>query len=396
MSSSTPKRSSGNHTKALKILFLGPLPPNVGGIATFIWSLLHSELSEKYDLLTFDTGRPTFGIPRTVSDYLLIGRIGSFILIKSAISTAVHLVSFPFVLLRRHPDIVHINTASYWSFWENALYLIISRAMGKKAILHIHGGKFESFYANSNAISRFMIRCIIILPQRTFILSPTWKKIFLKFSPEEKIFVLPNFVDASAFEHPKADYTPTNNKNKNNQTINVLFIGGAGAKEKGLYDTVEAARLVIKKSKNVLFVFAGCSNVKDLQSICERKGILEYTRIMGFVNGKEKRKLFFESDIFVLPSYAEGFPIAILEAMATGLPVIASSVGAIPDVIQNGKNGFLIRAGDPEALAEKILLLSNDSVLRKEISKSNISKVKECYDEPIIIQKISIEYDKLI
>jgi glycosyltransferase involved in cell wall biosynthesis len=375
-------------------LYLGPLPPNVGGIATFVSSMLNSELKEKYTLLAFDTGRPTFGVSRSVSGYSLIGRIGFLTMVQSVFSTIFHLLSFPMILLIRKPDIVHINTPSYWSFWENTLYLVMSRFFNKKVILHIHGGKFNCFYLSSNTVSRFMIRSIMVFPHIIIVLSPTWKRILSEFSPKARIVVLPNFVETSSFKDSIPKKASLNVADK--KIINILFVGGAGAKEKGLYDVIEAACLVIMRRKNVFFTFAGCSNMKDLTSLCEGKGLSEYTRILDFVSGKEKYQLYLESDIFVLPSYAEGFPITMLEAMAAGLPVVASHVGAIPDVIRDGDNGFLIQAGDFKVLAEKIMLLVDDSILRQKMSDNNIVKVAKYYDKPIVLKAIQSEYEKLL
>ncbi len=122
----------------------------------------------------------------------------------------------------------------------------------------------------------------------------------------------------------------------------MLFVGGPGAKLKGLFDVVDAAVIVKQHTENILFIFLACADVKGLTSLCEKKGLASNIQILGYLHGSDKTKIFLNSDIFLLPSYAEGLPITMLEAMAAGLPIIATSVGAIPDVIQNGKNGFLI------------------------------------------------------
>jgi glycosyltransferase involved in cell wall biosynthesis len=97
-----------------------------------------------------------------------------------------------------------------------------------------------------------------------------------------------------------------------------------------------------------------------------------------------------------LPSYSEGLPITILEAMATGLPIIASSVGSIPEVIQDGKNGFLIEAGDYKALAEKIKLLIRNKDLRQQMAINNVKKIAANYDKNVVLLQLRNEYDKLL
>lgn len=375
------------------ILVLGPLPPTVGGITTFISGLLDSDLREKYRLIAFGTERPTFGIFKSASDYTIVIRIGFLTLLESLVWTISHLLAFPFILLRHRPEIVHINTASYWSFWENALYVIMSRVFFRKTILHIHGGKFEVFYENSNYLVKSSMRGILNLPNKVIVLSSSWKRFLAKLVPECKISIVQNYVDLSAFgtfhgEDKSSDGT--------NGVVTVLFVGGSEAKGKGLYDVVNAVSLVAKQSRNVVFVFVACSGIKGLNATLEQKGVAAYTRILGFVRGAEKTKVFAESDIFVLPSHAEGLPITMLEAMAAGLPIIASSVGAIPDVIQDGENGFIIQAGDYEALAEKILILVRDVTLRREMAKNNVDVIREHYSKNMVLLKLRNEYDKLL
>lgn len=378
--------------KRKKVLVLGPLPPTRGGIATFFTGIFDPSLSERYQLIAFGTERHTLGIPQTVYDYTQVFRIGFFTLIKSLVWTFSHLLTFPFALLKNRPDIVHINTASYWPFWENALYVMMSRIFLKKTILHIHACDFEISYKESNYFLKFLMRRILNLPNKIIVLSSFEKRFLAKFVPEYKISILENFVDPSLFHKIRGENRFFNN------TVTVLFMGGGGAnaKRKGLYDVINAASKATKQCTNVLFLLVACSGIEGLGALCEKKGVSIYTRILGYLPEHEKTKVYLGSDIFVLPSYAEGLPIAMLEAMAAGLPVIASTVGAIPDVIQDGKNGFLIEAGDYEALAEKILILVRDVTLRREMAKNNVDAIREHYSKNMVLLKLRNEYDKLL
>jgi glycosyltransferase involved in cell wall biosynthesis len=369
---------------------LGPLPPTVGGVTTFITGMLESDLNEKYRLITFGTERPTVGIVRDVSDYTVVFQIGLFRLIKSIVWTISHLLTFPFVLFKNRPDIVHVCTASYWSFWENAVYVLISEMLSKKTFFHIHGGGFDEFYKNSNRFVKFLIRKILNLPDIVIVLSSTGKRIFANFISENKIAVLENFVDFSRYNKFKRE------ANLSKDMITVLFIGGVGAREKGLYDVFKAMLTVIKRCKNIMFLFVACSSIEKLNGIREKEEITSHTKFLGYLHGEEKIRVFSESDIFVLPSYSEGLPITMLEAMAAGLPVIATSVGAIPEVIEEGKNGFLIEVGDYHGLAQKILILAKDKRLRWKMATNNINKIKRLYDRTIIMRKIGNLYAELL
>jgi glycosyltransferase involved in cell wall biosynthesis len=369
-------------------MILGPLHPTVGGITTLIEGILSSNLTKQYQILTFDTQRPTYGRFKQTWDYTLLVKIGPSSLIKSLIWTSAHLLKFPLVLIRRNPQIVHINTVGYWVFWENAIYAVIAKLFRKKVILHTHGGGFENFYNDSNFIFKFLIRQTFKISDKIFVLSPIWRNFFEKLSPREKIFISENFVDTIISNEPML------NRNLNEE-FTVLFVGGQGAKLKGLFDVIKAAEIVKKKTDKVAFILVACSGINGIESLCQRKGLTSTVKILGYLKNNSLAKVFAQSDIFILPSYAEGSPITMLEAMSAGLPVIASFAGSIPDIIQEGNNGFLINAGDYNMLAQKILDLKADSETRNQMARNNIKTIQERYLKDIVLNKLGIEYNGL-
>lgn len=378
------------HETKKKILMVGPLPPTVGGITTFITGTLESDLNRKYKFIAFGTERPTFGIVRDVGDYTLMFRVGLPYLVKSIVSTISHLLMFPFVLIMKSPDLVHIHTSTYWSFWENAVYILVSNLFFKKTIVHIHGGAFNKFYKDSNYLVKFLMRKILNLSDRVIALSPKWKRFFTDLIPQNKILVLENFVNFSRYAQFKRKVYLSDD------TIKVLFIGGAQAKTKGIYDIFKAIPIIVRQNENIYFAFVGCANIERLDVISKEEENISHVRIWDYVYGDQKINIFTNSDIFVLPSYSEGFPIAMLEAMAAGLPIIATSVGAISEVIEDGKNGFLIKTGDYHALAEKILTLAKDRKLRQKMGRTNIEKIRKQYDREVLMRKLSFVYEKLL
>lgn len=373
-----------------RILMVGPLPPIVGGITSFIIGALDSDLDRRYKLITFGTERPTVGIARDIGDYTLMLRIGLICLVKSIAWTLSHLLTFPLVLFKNRAEIVHVHTASYWSFWENAVYVLVSEIFSKKTLFHIHGGGFGEFYQNSNRFVKFIIRKIFNLPDRVIVLSSTWKRICANFAPENKIVVLENFVDLSQYSTFKREADPSNDM------VKVLFIGGVEAKEKGIYDIFKAMPRVIEGCKNILFLFVACSSIKKPRSMDQKKEMTSHARFLGYLHGDEKLRVFKESNIFLLPSYSEGLPITMLEAMAAGLSIIATSVGAIPEVIEDGKNGILIEPGDHYALAKGILRLAEDRNLRRKMGRDNVNKIRKQYDRAVIMKKLENLYAQLL
>lgn len=177
----------------------------------------------------------------------------------------------------------------------------------------------------------------------------------------------------------------------------ILFITPIFFKRKGVWEILEAVPQVTQSHKNVRFVFIGADQEEStMRSYCVQKGLQSYVEFPGRRFGQAIIDAYHNADIFLLPSYQEGFPLTILEAMAAGLPVISTPVGAIPEVIENGVNGFLIPPRDSQALAEKINLLIEHRELREKMAENNKGKVREKYDLRPVSEIFDAIYQELI
>ena len=172
----------------------------------------------------------------------------------------------------------------------------------------------------------------------------------------------------------------------------ILSFLGSISKEKGVLDILKAMPIVTKKIDDCIFAFAG----RDEEGIFNDRHIASNRHLcfLGELYGEQKFKFLFSSDIFLLPSYIEGLSIALLEAMSVGLPIIATPVGAIPEVIRESVNGFLIPTGNTLRLANRIIKLALDKDLRRKMGVNNIKKVREEYDFRIIANKLHQIYLK--
>jgi glycosyltransferase involved in cell wall biosynthesis len=146
----------------------------------------------------------------------------------------------------------------------------------------------------------------------------------------------------------------------------------------------------------VVFTFIGKGQTEIIKKMCKDLGVDKNSRILGEVSENEKIKELKSSHIFLLPSYAEGLPISILESMASGLTIISSKVGAIPEVITEGINGYLIDAGDYKTLADRILLLIENENLRNTMSKNNVKKIEEQYDIYVVTDSVRNIYKSIV
>lgn len=239
----------------------------------------------------------------------------------------------------REIRIVHIHTASKGSFLRKSLMVMISKMFGRKVIFHVHGAKFHIFFQEAGAL-RGYIRFIVRLSDVIVCLSDQWKDYFESAFPGKQIIVINNVID------PPQEYQPPVN---NTERVNFLFLGYIG-KRKGIYDLID----VLSSEQNGFagtyhLTVGGNGEVEQLKEIISSKnnGDIKYA---GWVDGAKKSELLKACDVYVLPSYNEGLPISVLEAMSYGKPIISTTVGGIPEIVKPGYNGWLMKAGDHDAL----------------------------------------------
>jgi len=372
------------HRKA-KVAILGPFPPATGGIATNIQNLLKSPLQNRYTLLKFRTMSSKYGTSQYAREKLL----------AKIIRVLVKLFCYSFFLQKESPQIVHINSSfGRWAFWRDSLYLLISKIFRKKVVFQLHGGKLDEFWSHCFYPTRALIKQIFKMPELIAVLSSIQRKPFIEIGFERKVKVVPNTVDLTTF------------KIRNNYRIKfgipkhrvvVLFIASHFDKEKGIIELLKAIWLLTREYKRILFVFVGGGKEKySMIRFCKEKNLEKYVKFTGYLYNNAIIKILHSSDILVLPSHSEGFPLVILEAMAAGLAIVSTPVGAIPEVIKNGDNGFLVKPRDYAALAEKIARLVEDGELRKKISANNVREIKEKYDLKIVAKVFEQSYEAIL
>jgi glycosyltransferase involved in cell wall biosynthesis len=259
-------------------------------------------------------------------------------------------------------DAVLIFAGHGMGFIEKGLMVIIGRAFRTKVVLSPRSG----FLLNQVRASNFMRHYVKFVMNRASILmcqGKTWANNYQKLTnaPEAKFKVIPNWIKADTYLN-----LPKNNCS-NDKTI-ILFMGWI-EQEKGIFDLTLAITKNREAFKNSHFILAGSgSQINRIKNEVITKGIDHLFEFPGWVKGQRKLELLAKADIFVLPSHAEGMPNALLESMASRCAVIASNVGAIPEVIENHVNGILISPGDINALGESLISVANNKRLREELA----------------------------
>lgn len=246
-----------------------------------------------------------------------------------------------FFLLRK-VNIVHIHTASNISFKRKTIFIYLAKLFKVKVVLHIHGGKFKIFFQKHPYLIRHILNQKVDV---VIALSNSWKTFFEQQCGCNNVVVLNNPIPI-----------PDNTVTEKHTSLNILFLGSL-CKEKGIYDLLDVMiELSIEKNNDIILYIAGIGDVKKLQMIISENNLYDTVKYEGWVEGENKINLLRNSDILILPSYIEGLPLCILEGMSYKKAIIATNVGAIPEIIDN-KSGILFHPGDKAALKEAIMYL---------------------------------------
>ena len=258
-----------------------------------------------------------------------------------------------FMLLLPWCRIVHVHTSEPPSAMRKCLFVPFARLMGKRVIVHFH-----AFSPETTIRSKYskVYRYLFDKADVVVVLSQSWKSyVNDAFGLGDKVRVVYNPCTAEIF--------PQRYERKKQ----ILYAGTVNAR-KGYKDMIAAFALTAGEFPDWQIVFAGNGEVEQGRALAEQLGVAAQTVFLGWVSGAAKDRAFKEASVFCLPSYAEGFPMAVLDAWAYGLPVITTPVGGIPDVAQDGVNMLLFRPGDREALAAQMRRMMEDGGLRERIA----------------------------
>ena len=307
-------------------------------------------------------------------------------------------ISFPFLLLRfcltlligrRRIKIVHIHGASQGSFYRKYIYFVLAKyVFRKKVVYHIHGAMYHLFYANASPFVQKRVRHFINTTDCLIVLSDWWKTYFEETFQPRRVRIIPNIVQAT--DHREITHTPS-------ARVKFLFLGRIGER-KGVYDLLEVLhRHREKLDGKYVLKLGGDGETKKLESLISQYHLEDSVKFLGFVTGSKKEQLLRAADVYILPSYNEGLPISILEAMSFGLPIISTEVGGIPEVVRPDTNGLLIKAGDQPAIYEAIKFFIDHPEKIEAYGTQSYEIVSQGYfPEPVMKALTDVYQDLLI
>jgi len=339
----------------------------MGGIATYYQSLLSSSLPQKVDLYFVETSSQK----RTLS------QTGKFSF-SNLILAASDCLRFTKAAIKHRPQLTHIATAFGLSFAKHGVCVIVARLLGSRVLLHPHCG-FAPLYTERPALWKWFFRMIMRMTNGVITLSSEWNQL-AAVVPGRPIYFSPNAIDLSEYQ---AIGLKNTKKNGHQGTLRALYLGYL-ARSKGSFDLIEAAKMTTSRHVPVTFDLVGEEMVpgdeERLKKQIEECGLSEVVTMGAVATGPRKIDVLGNADIFVYPSYTEGMPIAVIEAMACGLPIVATRVGGLPDLVNDGINGLLVEAGRVDQLANAIESLCTNPGLRSSMQRNSFEIAFEEYE----------------
>jgi glycosyltransferase involved in cell wall biosynthesis len=355
------------------VLMLAPLPPPAGGMATVAENLRTSHLAEACHLTVMDNAKrtPPGRSWRTGVAYqwTLLWEIRA-------------------ALEHTQARIVHIHTCSGFTFWRDSAHMMLARWMGRKCVWHIHGAQFDQFVSSMSWLARAWYRRALRLSQAVIVLSEDWRRrleptatgvcwrILWNGTPIPTEIPAPAIAEAS-----------------------FLFVGTL-EERKGPVDIIRAFAKIKRDGVPGTLTLLGGETAPgqkaSLEALARQLGCRDYITLAGMLTGPPKDAAFHSANCFVMPSRAEGLPMAMLEAMACGIPVIATSVGAIPEAMTDGTEGFLVPPGDVDALADRMRRLGTDACLRERMGGAARERVEKDFSLERMCDKLLAIYQEVL
>ena len=381
---------SNKSDDTLRVLLVGPLPPPYGGIPFYVQSLLAADIPG-VEYTVFNTA-----FPKSVVKFAREGRrYGA--LFEGGATSALKMLTYVFLsypklaltIIQQRPHIVQVFTCSYWGYWRNILYVASARLMQRKVVFHLLNA-IDNFYSDSGSVQKVLLRASLKIAHIHLLQSPGLKEWFSA-TFHRPALGLWNGID---IEHlpVKAEIPPgmAPLKRPIGLTAGALGIG------KGTLAILQALKSLRTRGKYISWVFIGGGDVEDFARMAEELGVGDHVWFTGTIDEATKWQCFRHADFYCLPSLAEGQPISIIEAMAMGLPVVSTSVGSIPEMVEQGEHGIIIPPNEQDALEEALARIAANKQTRVRMGKAGRVRALQRHHIRHLYKNLVGVYQKLV
>ena len=351
-------------TSKLIVLHVGPGPRSRGGITRTIEGYFQSDIATLYDMrwLSTQDDQNTVTKVRQLLHALIVS---------------------PWAFLRSH--LVHIHMTSYTSFYRKTLFVLIARLAGRPIVLHIHSFDFLDFYDSGGRLRRRMVRFVLHLARHVVCLTDEMRRQLVDNDLATTATTIPNLI----LPPPAPDRTYEHEPQR------VLFAGWI-EQEKGVFDLLHAFAIATQHHPSLALIVAGKGQVYEAKNLVDQLEIADMVSFPGWLDATDLCKQMVAADIFVLPSYCEGQPLVLLEAMSAGLPIITCPVGGIPEMLSHGTSALFVRPGAHEELTAALLRLVANGSLRQSIGESAQNRFRDCFSHNQIVPLVESVYQKVL
>jgi glycosyltransferase involved in cell wall biosynthesis len=346
---------------AYNVLVLGPGKRTLGGITSVIRAYNSFSIWNKYRCIWIET------------------HIDANIFIKFSYFIR---SLFKFMVFFPKCTIVHIHFSEPKSLMRKTIFFIISKMFNKSVVAHFH-----SFSAETTLKGPYQVfyKFIFNMSDHVIVLSNYWaNEIKRTLKCDEKISIIHNPCVKNRFSCKKK------------KNVKYILYAGTLNQRKGFMDLIKAFSLIYSNNKDWYLYLAGNGDTNKAIKYSCSLGISDRVKVLGWVNGAKKDIVYAEASIFCLPSYAEGFPVSILDAIAVSLPIITTPVGGIPDVLINNVNSLLFEPGNINELSFLLNKLIADENLYKKLSKESLKLSNTLFSEITIQNSIENIYRKYL
>jgi glycosyltransferase involved in cell wall biosynthesis len=354
------------------ILLLGPARTAVSGVSTHVNQLFESSLSEHYRLAHYQVGSE--GRAETRWDKLL-----------RAVTTP---FGFMASTLASRAQIVHVNTSleTPKGWWRDVVYFALAKALGRKVVYQVHGGLLPQQFFAGQPLGKAVFRWILRSADAVVLLAASEIEAYREFAPNARVVRIANAValESVATLHDK--------RYREARPLEIVYLGRLAA-SKGIFETVEAVRLLTDRGVELRLRIAGAGGAsEEIRAAIAAARLEDRVQLVGSVFGAGKQQLWHDADVFAFPTYhCEGLPYALLEAMAAGAVPVVSPVGAIPDVMQDEVHGLIVPPHDPQAVAAALARLAVDRALLERLGLAARERIVGHYS----IGRMAAEFDSI-
>lgn len=285
---------------------------------------------------------------------------------------------FDYIIRLPFYDIVHVHFSLRTSAWRKRPFVGLAKLLQKKVIVHLHCGTQIDDIWNDN------YHYLFDSADTSLFLSMCLKKKVMSYFTRQKDF--------------RVCYNPCP-KIKECISVskqNIILFSGTICSTKGYADLIKAFSRIAPKYPSWKVIFLGNGEVEQGKELAKSLQVESQVEFLGWVSGERKDEIFRKTTVFCLPSYAEGFPMAVLDAWAYSLPVITTPVGGIPDVAVDGENMLLFNPGDVDTLARQLERMITDENLRNHISEASHHFATHEFNIDTINKQLDALYSELL